>query len=317
MKDIIKLTPPLSKDQTKNLKTGDKVLIDGTIYTARDMAHRRLVDSMPDLPFPLAGQLIYYTGPTPSRPGHPIGSCGPTTSLRVDVYTPPLLAAGLAGTIGKGPRGVAVIEAIRKYGGLYLVAIGGAGAFLSKRVKECELVAYPEFGCEAIFRLKVEDFPCYVGIDSQGDDFLQETFPTLEREQTLAIIKPDGVSGRLIGEIIKRFEAESLDVVGLKMVDLDLETAGRFYQVHQDKHFYQDFITFMSSGPSVVMILKGEAAIKKVRRIIGNTDPKRAAWGTIRRDFAVDIRHNVVHGSDSEATARAEINFFFGPEGID
>lgn len=317
MEETIRVTPPISKDQIKDLKAGDKVLIDGTIYTARDMAHKRLVNSLPDLPFPVDGQLIYYTGPTPSRPGHSIGSCGPTTSLRVDVYTPSLLAAGLGGVIGKGPRGLAVVEAIKKYGSVYLIAVGGAGAFLSKRVKESDLVVYPDLGCEAVFRLRVEDFPCYVGIDSQGSDILEIPSLPLERERTLAIIKPDGVGGRLIGEIVKRFEAENLDVVALKLIHLDLETAGRFYQVHQDKPFYQDFVTFMSSGSCVVMILEGEGAIGNVRRIIGSTDPSKADWGTIRRNFATDIRHNVVHGSDSEATARAEINFFFGPEGID
>ncbi|HAV42994.1 TPA: nucleoside-diphosphate kinase [bacterium] len=315
MEEVVRLTPPINKGQIERLSAGDKILVDGFIYTARDMAHKRLVDSLPDLPFPLEGQIIYYTGPTPPRPGYPIGSCGPTTSLRVDIYTLPLLAAGLVGTIGKGSRGLAVIEAIKKYGSIYLVAIGGAGAFLSKKVLASELVAYPDLGCEAIFRLKVKDFPCYVGIDSRGNDILQvSSFEGIERERTLVIIKPDGVSSRLVGEIIKRFEAEGFDIVEVKMVHLDQESAGHFYQVHQDKPFYQGFVAFMSSGPCVVMVLEGEGAIKRVREIIGHTDPKKAAWGTIRRDFATDIRYNIVHGSDSPATAKAERDFFFGPD---
>ncbi len=191
MEEVVRLTPPINKGQIERLSAGDKILVDGFIYTARDMAHKRLVDSLPDLPFPLEGQIIYYTGPTPPRPGYPIGSCGPTTSLRVDIYTLPLLAAGLVGTIGKGSRGLAVIEAIKKYGSIYLVAIGGAGAFLSKKVLASELVAYPDLGCEAIFRLKVKDFPCYVGIDSRGNDILQvSSFEGIERERTLVIISP-------------------------------------------------------------------------------------------------------------------------------
>jgi fumarate hydratase subunit beta len=311
---MVRLSTPLEKSVIKDLRCGDKVLLSGVIYTARDMAHRYLIESLPNVPFELEGQVIYYTGPTPPKDKRPIGSCGPTTSIRMDPYTPQLLASGLRGMIGKGPRGLAVVEAIRKWEAVYFVAIGGAGVIFSDCVKECELVAYPELGTEAIYKLRVEDFPCYVGIDSQGNDILQKEMEALTQERTLVLIKPDGTQKKLIGEIIKRFESEGLRVCGLKMVQLDLETAGRFYQVHQHKPFYKAFIEFMSSGPSVAMVLEGKGAIRKARQLIGATDPSKAEWGTIRRDFATDIRYNIAHGSDSDQTAVAEINFFFRPE---
>lgn len=313
---MVRLSTPLEKEAVKDLKAGDEVLLNGIIYTARDAAHLRLVESLPNPPFELDGQVIYYTGPTPPKDQRPIGSCGPTTSIRMDPYTPQLLAAGLRGMIGKGPRGLAVVEAIREWEAVYLVAIGGAGVVFSDCVKECEVWAYPELGTEAIYKLRVEEFPCYVGIDSLGSDILQVSKEKAVQERTLAIIKPDGTQKRLIGEIIRRFEAEGLRICGLKMVYLDLETAARLYQVHQDKPFYKAFIEFMSSGPSVVMVIEGDGAIKKVRRLIGATDPKKAEWGTIRKEFATDIRHNIVHGSDSDQTAVAEINFFFRPDEI-
>ncbi|MDI6703147.1 MAG: nucleoside-diphosphate kinase [bacterium] len=133
----------------------------------------------------------------------------------------------------------------------------------------------------------------------------------MELERTLVIIKPDAVAARLIGEVIKRFEERDLEVIALKMVNLTKEEWGRFYQVHQDKPFYYDFIEFMSSGPSIVMVLQGEGVIMEARRLIGETDPKLARLGTIRGDYATDTRHNIVHGSDSRTTAEAEISFFF------
>lgn len=313
---MVRLSTPLHKDKIKDLVAGDKVLLSGVVYTARDMAHRRLADAFPHPPFDLKDQVIYYTGPTPPRDERPIGSCGPTTSIRMDTYTPQLLAMGLRGMIGKGPRGIAVIEAIRQWGAIYLVATGGTGVLLANCVKECELVAYPDLGTEAVYRLRVEDFPCYVGIDTLGNDILRVDALKTSKERTLAIIKPDGTQKRLIGEVIKRFEREGLRICALKMVKLDLERAARFYQVHQNKPFYRDFIEFMASGPSVVMVIEGEGAIMKVRGMIGHTDPTKAEWGTIRRDFATDIRYNVVHGSDSPQTAAGEINFFFQPDEI-
>lgn len=311
-----RLKTPLKKTEIKDLRAGDKVLVNGVIYTARDIAHKRLVESIPNTPFELEGQVIYYTGPTPPRDQDPIGSCGPTTSIRMDIYTPQLLVRGLTGMIGKGPRGFAVIEAIRRCGAIYFVAIGGAGVTLANCVKEAEVVAYPELGTEAIYKLKVEEFPCYVGIDTFGNDILKTPISKREQERTLAIIKPDGTHKRLIGEIIRRFESEGFCIRGLKMVHLDLKKAGYFYQVHQDKPFYKDLIEFMSSGPCVVMVIEGNGAIMRVREVIGETDPKKARWGTIRKEFATDIQHNIVHGSDSEQTATAEINFFFEPDEI-
>ncbi|HAW50225.1 TPA: TRZ/ATZ family protein [bacterium] len=145
-----------------DLKAGDRVFLSGTIYTARDKVHKR------GFPFDVKDQVIYYTGPTPTRPGEIIGSCGPTTSSRMDEWTPFLLSQGLAGMIGKGPRSKEVIEAIKLYRVVYFVAVGGAGAYYKNFVKKAEVVAYPEFGCEAVYKLEIEDFPLYVGIDSNG-----------------------------------------------------------------------------------------------------------------------------------------------------
>ena len=162
---VKKITTPLEKKEVKKLKAGDKVLLSGIIYTARDAAHKRMVKR---LPFDLKGQIIYYTGPTPAPPGKIIGSCGPTTSYRMDFYTPTLLRLGLKGMIGKGDRSQEVIAAIKKYQAIYFVAFGGCGALYSQFVKKAELIAYPDLGCEAILKLEVEDFPLIVGIDSYG-----------------------------------------------------------------------------------------------------------------------------------------------------
>ncbi len=169
MKKERKLDTPLTEKVRRSLRAGDRVLISGTIYTARDMAHKRLVETINEkgkLPFDLRDQIIYYTGPTPAREGEIIGSCGPTTSVRMDKYTPILLEAGLGGVIGKGQRGSDVISALRKSKSVYFAAIGGAGALLSTKVKNAKLVAYEDLGCEAIRQLKVLDFPVIVAVDT-------------------------------------------------------------------------------------------------------------------------------------------------------
>ena len=170
---VKKITTPLTDEVLRSLKAGDNVLIDGVIYTGRDAAHKELVETLERgeaLPVDLQGQAIYYVGPCPAKPGQPIGSCGPTTSGRMDPYTPAMLSVGLKAMIGKGNRSAKVVEAIKQYGAVYLLATGGAGALLAKRVKQAEVVAYPELGPEAIYRLEVEDFPVVVGIDTEGND---------------------------------------------------------------------------------------------------------------------------------------------------
>ena len=170
---------PLTKELRYSLKAGDRVLINGIIYTARDMAHKRLVELVSKkqkLPFDLHNQIIYYTGPTPAREGEIIGSCGPTTSGRMDKYTPILLGAGLGGVIGKGQRSADVISALRKHGSVYFAAIGGAGALLSTKVRSAKLVAYGDLGCEAIRQLKVKNFPVVVAIDTYGGSIYGRNF---------------------------------------------------------------------------------------------------------------------------------------------
>lgn len=165
------LHTPLSEDEARSLRAGTRVLITGTLYTARDMAHRRIVEAISrgePPPFDLEGQIIYYVGPTPPRPGFPVGSAGPTTSSRMDPYTPKLLALGLRGTVGKGERGEEVVEAMKRYGAVYFAAVGGAGAFLARHIKSAELVAYPDLGPEAVYRLYVEEFPVLVAQDARG-----------------------------------------------------------------------------------------------------------------------------------------------------
>lgn len=174
---IVKLTTPISDKDVKNLKTGDRVSISGILYTARDGAHQRLVNLLKkreNLPFDVKGQIIYYVGPTPARKGTVIGSAGPTTSSRMDEYTPPLLAQGLKGMIGKGPRSSQVIKAIKRYKAVYFVALGGAGALISQYIKKAEVIAYDDLGPEAIRRLEVEDFPAIVVNDIYGHDLYVE-----------------------------------------------------------------------------------------------------------------------------------------------
>jgi fumarate hydratase subunit beta len=177
IKPSMKITTPLTDSVVQQLRSGDSVVITGTLYVARDAAHKRLVDALDrgdPLPFDPAGQVIYYMGPTPAKPGRPIGSAGPTTSCRLDPYTPRLLEAGLKGMIGKGNRSLEVREAIRKHGAVYLAAIGGAGALIAKSVKGVETIAYEDLGPEALLRLQVEDFSAIVINDIYGGDAYEE-----------------------------------------------------------------------------------------------------------------------------------------------
>ncbi|MGE4284996.1 MAG: Fe-S-containing hydro-lyase [Phycisphaerae bacterium] len=169
---MIKLSTPIDKAALLSLRAGDEVLISGTVYSGRDMAHKRLTETLAaggELPVELRGELIYFVGPSPAAPGRAIGSAGPTTSSRMDPFSPVLLDYGLAGMIGKGYRGEEVVEAIKRNGAVHFSAIGGAGALLSKAIVEAEIVAYPELGTEAIHRLKVIDFPAIVAYDSLGN----------------------------------------------------------------------------------------------------------------------------------------------------
>jgi fumarate hydratase subunit beta len=168
------LNTPLSSLMAASLHAGDEVLLNGTVYTARDAAHRRfaeLLDNGKKLPVDLSGQVIYYCGPAPAKPGRPIGSAGPTTSGRMDPYTPRLLdAAGVRAMIGKGARGGAVIEAMKKNGCVYFAALGGGGALIGKTVKSSHIVCFEDLGPEAVYRCEVENMPLVVAIDSKGND---------------------------------------------------------------------------------------------------------------------------------------------------
>ena len=174
---IKEVTPPLSDADVEQLKAGDRVRITGVLYTARDAAHGRLwplIEAGQPLPIDVRGQIIYYTGPSPARPGDVVGSIGPTTGSRMDKFTPALLKLGLKATIGKGHRGQAVKDALRQHKGVYFGAIGGAGAVLSEYVKKLEVVAYEDLGTEAIRRLEVENFPLIVINDCHGGDLYME-----------------------------------------------------------------------------------------------------------------------------------------------
>ncbi len=167
---------PFIKEELETLKAGDYIYITGTIYTARDAAHKRLYESMikgEEIPISFENNIIYYLGPSPARPGNVIGSAGPTTSSRMDKYTPLMLDAGLKGMIGKGKRNQEVIDSIIKNGAVYLAAVGGAGALLSKCIKESEVIAYEDLGTEAIRRLKVEELPVIVVIDKNGNNMYE------------------------------------------------------------------------------------------------------------------------------------------------
>ena len=167
------ISVPIKKEDALSLRAGDYVTLTGTIYTARDAAHKRMQEAGESLPIEMQGNVIYYMGPSPAREGRPIGSAGPTTASRMDKYAPKLLDLGLGAMIGKGKRSQAVIDAIVRNGSVYFAAIGGAGALLSQRIKKSEVVAYDDLGTEAIRKLEVEDFPVVVVIDSQGNNLYE------------------------------------------------------------------------------------------------------------------------------------------------
>ncbi len=173
----VRITTPLSDADVLRLRAGDKVLITGVIYTARDAAHKRLIELLDkggSLPFDVRGQVIYYVGPTPAKPGHVIGSAGPTTSGRMDAYTPRLLELGLKASIGKGARSKEVKEAMIRHKAVYLAAVGGAAALIARTIKKAEVIAYEDLGAEAIRRLEVADFPAIVVNDAEGGDLFAE-----------------------------------------------------------------------------------------------------------------------------------------------
>jgi len=174
---LINITSPIDAEVIEKLTVGTRVLISGVIYTARDAAHKRLVQALDrgeELPFDLKGQTLYYMGPSPARPGQVIGSAGPTTSSRMDIYTPRLIAAGLRAMMGKGSRSPEVKEAIKRYKAVYFATIGGVGALLAKSIKQAEVIAYEDLGAEAILRLNVEDFPAIVANDIYGGDLFEQ-----------------------------------------------------------------------------------------------------------------------------------------------
>ncbi len=172
----IYLKTPLQTEDLEKLKIGDKVFISGTVYTGRDAAHKRLVELLEkgkSLPFNIEGQIIYYVGPAPAPPGKPIGSAGPTTSYRMDPFAPALLNAGLKAMIGKGPRSKEVIDAMKKNKAVYFAAIGGAAVVVAKSIKKAKIIAYEDLGTEAIRKMEVDNFPCIVANDTNGNDIYQ------------------------------------------------------------------------------------------------------------------------------------------------
>lgn len=176
MAEVKRITAPLTDEVVRSLKAGDSVLISGTIFSARDAAHKVMTEALArgeKLPVDFTNQVVYYLGPTPAKPGNPIGSAGPTTAGRMDAYTPTMLDQGLKGMIGKGYRSAEVVESMKKHGVVYFVAIGGAAALIAKSVKAYEVLAYPELGAEALAKLTVEDFPAIVAIDCEGNNFYE------------------------------------------------------------------------------------------------------------------------------------------------
>ena len=177
MAEQIRITTPFTAEKARQLKAGDIVLITGIIYSARDAAHKRMVEALDrgeQLPVDFTDQIIYYVGPSPAKPGQPIGSAGPTTSGRMDSYTPKMLDQGLRGMIGKGDRSEAVVDAMKQHGAIYFAATGGAAALIAKTIKKYEVVAYGDLGAEALAAFTVEDFPAIVVIDSSGRNFYEE-----------------------------------------------------------------------------------------------------------------------------------------------
>lgn len=177
---------PMDKENAKSLRAGDYVYLTGTVYTARDAAHKRMDEALREggeLPFDIKGQIIYYMGPSPAREGRPIGSAGPTTASRMDKYTPRLLDLGVGAMIGKGKRSPEVIEAIVRNGAVYFAAVGGAGALLSKCITSSEVIAYDDLGTEAIRRLEIEDFPVIVVVDSEGGNLYETAVEEYRRTE--------------------------------------------------------------------------------------------------------------------------------------
>lgn len=185
--NTIHLDLPLDESTARDLRAGDMVTLSGSILTGRDAAHKRLIDLIDkgeDLPIPLEGETIYYVGPAPASPGHAVGSAGPTTSYRMDAYTPKLLARGLRAMIGKGLRNAEVVDAMKTYGAVYFGAVGGAAALISRSILSSEVIAYPDLGPEAIHRFVIKDFPVIVLIDSLGNN-LYESGPKLYKQTDL------------------------------------------------------------------------------------------------------------------------------------
>ncbi|MDD8013550.1 MAG: Fe-S-containing hydro-lyase [Acidobacteriota bacterium] len=185
MSEVKRISTPLTDETIAQLHAGDNVLINGTIYTGRDAAHKKLADLIAagaELPFDPRGQIIFYVGPTPARPGNPIGSAGPTTSYRMDAYAPKMHELGLKASIGKGSRNAEVKEALKKFKAVYLAVTGGAAALVSKSIKKADVVAYPELGPEAIQKLEVRDFPAQVINDMYGGDIYEEGRRRYERK---------------------------------------------------------------------------------------------------------------------------------------
>ena len=186
MAEQIRIQTPFTEEMSRKLKAGDAVLISGEIIAARDAAHKAMTEALArgeKLPVDWNNQMVYYLGPTPAKPGDPIGSCGPTTSGRMDAYTPTMLEQGIKGMIGKGSRSKEVIESMKKNGVTYFAAVGGAAALIAKSVKNYEVLAYPELGPEAVAKLTVEDFPAIVVIDCEGNSLYetnQEKYRTLK-----------------------------------------------------------------------------------------------------------------------------------------
>jgi fumarate hydratase subunit beta len=184
----IPVSLPLTGETLDSLRAGDSVLLSGEVFTARDAAHKRMVESLArgePLPIDLRGQVIYYVGPTPARPGEVIGAAGPTTAVRMDPFTPPLLEAGLRGAIGKGGRGPQVREALLRHRAVYFLAVGGAGALLSKRIRRVETVAYEDLGTEAIRLMELDEFPALVCNDVHGGDLLEQGKARWRRPEAL------------------------------------------------------------------------------------------------------------------------------------
>lgn len=175
--EIKRIQTPLTREAARKLTAGDNVLITGTVYTARDAAHKKMVETLErgePLPFDPAGQIVYYVGPSPTKPGKVIGSAGPTTSYRMDAYSPRMIAAGITGMIGKGEVGPGVVQAMKDEGAVYFAAVGGAAALIARSIKEAEVIAYEDLGAEAVRKMRVEDFPAIVAQDARGGNLYVE-----------------------------------------------------------------------------------------------------------------------------------------------